>query len=109
MKQEAKDKLLACTRGTQLGAIIACALGVERDAVPRFCGKAMLTSDGFIMCNFVDRDGFGHLGAFVGSLDDFDRNVVGVAAHCKLNADDRAMFFQVMDDWCGAAKSRRHA
>src|SRR4051812_31624492 len=91
MDKKAMQKLLGATVGTQLGAIIRCAFGIERSAWPRFEGKGVMTSDGFIMCNFVDSNGGGHLGAFVGSRQDFDRNVLGVAGHCELNPAERAV------------------
>lgn len=101
MEQKSMQKILAATQGSQLGAIVRCAYGLERDAIPRFCGKGCMTSDGFIMANFVDRHGIGHMGAFVGSHEDFDRNVKGLALHCGLSPAERAMFFNTMEDWCG--------
>lgn len=107
MEHTSMQRLLAATKNTQLGAIIRCAYGLERDSLPRFCGKACMTSDDFIMCNFIDSNGIGHLGAFVGSRQDFNRNVAGVALHCKLDPAERAMFFNVMNDWCGVASRAR--
>ncbi len=105
MNKAAQNKLLAATRGSQLGAIIRCALGVERDAEPRFEGKATVTSDGFIMCNFIDRNGDGHWGAFVGSHSDYAANVHGVADHCRMNTKDRVYFFAKMSEWCDLNRS----
>ncbi len=107
MNKAAQDKLLAATRGTQLGAIIRCAFDLERDAEPRFEGKATVTSDGFVMCNFIDRNGDGHWGAFVGSHSDYAANVHGVADHCKMDVEDRAAFFRAMDDWCPLSRAER--
>jgi hypothetical protein len=87
-----KARAIAATRGTRFGAILACAMDIERDATPRFVGKAAVTSDGFVMCSFVDRDGNGHLGAFVGAASDLDSNVDGLARHLRLtDADSRAL------------------
>lgn len=94
-----RDRLLAATRGTQLGAIARCALGRNDDSVPRFEGRASVTSDGFVMCDFVDRDGNGHWGAFVGSDDDLERNVIGVADHLQLSDAERAEWFAAMKKW----------
>lgn len=105
MDSKVIDRLLAASKYSQLGAIIACAYGRDRDALPRFTGKAIMTSDDFIMCNFIDRNGIGHMGAFVGSRQDFNRNVAGIAAHCNLSASERAQFFETMNDWCGVAAS----
>jgi hypothetical protein len=96
-----KDKALAATRGSQFGAIIRCALGRDLEAVPRFVGKASVTSDGFIMCNFIDRDGDGYHGAFVGAKSDLTRNFRGLSDHLKLNDKDRAAFRKVLTTWLG--------
>lgn len=99
------QRLLAATQNTQLGAIIRAAYGLERDTTPRFCGKGIMTSDGYIMCNFIDSNNSFHPGAFVGSKADFDRNVLGVALHCKLAPAERAMFHNTMNDWAGVKLS----
>jgi len=113
MNKKAQSKLLAVTRGSKLGAIIRCALnipfGIDNPMTPRFHGKAIMTSDDFIMCDFVDRDGEPHFGAFVGSRQDFNRNIAALAVHCDLAASDRAVFFEIMNDWCGVARSSRRA
>lgn len=70
-------RIVDALRGTQIGAIVACALGVETDA-PRFTSKAVVTSDGFVQANFVDRDEVMHHSAFVGSFDDLRRNLDSV-------------------------------
>jgi len=57
MKQELKDKILAVTKNSKFGSILRCALNVERDALPRFTGKAIVTSDGFVMATFISSDG----------------------------------------------------
>jgi hypothetical protein len=66
-----------------------CALGRKIEG-PSFDGKALVTSDGFVMCNFTDSYGQYHMGAFVGDISDLDRNVAGLSAHVKLNETDRA-------------------
>ncbi len=94
-------KILQASKGSQLGAIIRCAYGIERDAMPRFEGKASVTSDGYVMCNFVARNGDHHMGAFVGDMADFERNVEGIAKHCALDADERKAFLATMRGWIG--------
>lgn len=93
------DKAIAATRGTQFGAIVACALGVERDATPRFVGKGIVTSDGFLMCGFVDRNGTGHHGALVGAMADCESNISGLSKHLGLSREDDAEFRAVMKAW----------
>lgn len=93
-----KDKALAATRGTQLGAILAAATDTEI-AAPCFNSRATITSDGFITANFTGADGQRHLGAFVGSSDDLVRNTLGLADHLKLNKEDRAELFTTVRKW----------
>jgi hypothetical protein len=81
------------------GAIVACALNRERLAVPRYVGKATITSDGWVMCDFVDSDHRKHLGAFVGGVSDLEANVRGLARHCRLNSDEQENLFQAVRNW----------
>ena len=83
-----KDRALAATQGSQFGAILRCAMGVERDATPRFEGKASITSDGYVMCDFVDRNGGAHMGSFVGDLGDLELNIRGLSRHLDLAVED---------------------
>jgi hypothetical protein len=98
-----KDKALAATRGSKFGAIIQSAFGIGAGLTtgPRFVGKASITSDGFVMCNFIDSNGQFHFGAFVGAFDDLTRNYRGLSDHLKLNERDRASFRKVLNDWIG--------
>lgn len=100
-----QDKAMAATRGTQLGAIIACAIGREIEG-PRFWGKASITSDGYVMCNFTRADGENHMGAFVGSARDLVSNVRGLADHLSLAGQDRIELFKAVRDWVSLDYSR---
>jgi len=93
-----KDRALSATHGTRFGAIIACMLGHSIDA-PRFDGKAIITSDAFVMCNFTTAEGERELGAFVGGLDDIETNVAGLADHLNLSAAEREEFAKVLEGW----------
>lgn len=96
------DKLLAATNGTQLGAILRCAMDRNEDQCPRYTGKASVTSDGYLMANFVDTRGEPHWGAFVGGISDLHRNVQGLADHLDLSEDDRHATAQLLlKDWIG--------
>jgi hypothetical protein len=109
-----KEKAIAATRGTQLGAIMACALDQEIPA-PHFNGKASVTSDGFLMCNFTRANGEQHMGALVGAYNDLERNAIGLAAHLKLTDGERREFTDALVGWIGvdysggAAKRLRDA
>lgn len=102
MKKNWKDIALEATRGTKTGAILRCFLGRNGDEAPRFEGKACITSDGFIMANFVDRHGGVHLGAFVGSAEDFFDNVRGLSEHLGLDHKERAELSSAALNWIAA-------
>lgn len=76
---------------------------------PAFASCASVTSDGYIMAGFIDRNGEGHHGAFVGSFEDFKRNVLGLADHLKLKGEEREAYLAqlrgwIKDDWRGPNK-----
>lgn len=93
-----KDRALAATKHTQFGAIIARALNTEIPA-PCFISNASITSDGFVMCNFLDRDGNVRMGAFVGAASDVVRNAEGLAKHLKLSREERKELFATLHSW----------
>lgn len=101
MTPELKNKIVAASRGTMTGALVACALGLERDALPRYVGTGIITSDGWLMCNFVDRDGTFHPGAFVGAADDLAANIAHLARYMKLGEADGKELAKIMGDWIG--------
>lgn len=76
-------------------------------ANPRFSGKATITSDGFVMCNFTASNGENHMGAFVGSVTDLVRNTKGLGDHLKLSDDDRKEFYHTITNWIGMNYSGR--
>lgn len=95
-------EIVACTQGTQLGAIARCALesiDFPNDRTPRFVGKASITSDGFIMCSFVTAQGESKPCAFVGSVSDLERTAIGVADHLELVKADRLAWFAKVREW----------
>jgi hypothetical protein len=96
------DRLLAATKGTQTGAIAKCVLNRNvAQGLRQYYGQASITSDGFVMCNFMDAQGQEHMGAFVGSVDDLKRNVVGVAKHLGLTDDEREAWYRACRAWIG--------
>lgn len=96
-----QDKACQATAGTQFGAIIRCALSRDMEATPRFVGKASVTSDGFVMCDFVDRNGTYRHGAFVGAFGDLTGNLSGLSDHLKLDTMERDEFRNVIKAWVG--------
>lgn len=97
-----QDKALHAARGTRTGAILRCALDRNEEGhFPQFTGKASVTSDGFLMCDFIDREGRQHLGAFVGSVDDFWDNVRGLNIALALDAEDSIELVEAFRSWIG--------
>jgi hypothetical protein len=103
-----KQKALAATRGTQFGAVLSSAFGKKIKA-PCFTSKAIVTSDGFVQANFVDKGGVARHSAFVGSVQDLLRNARGLADHLKLDASERAEFFTVVREWVAVDYSGGYA
>ena len=93
-----QEKALIATRGTRFGAILACAAGREESG-PAFRGKACITSDGFVTCDFIDGRGSYHHGAFVGAASDLDSNVSGLVRHLKLKESDAKALRRLVDSW----------
>lgn len=100
-----KDRVVSATRGnqTQLGTILLAALdrNVEGD-FPQFGEHATVTSDGFITCNFIARDGRSHFGAFVGSVSDFTANLRALSKHLGLTKEEREELLDVALSWIKA-------
>ena len=93
-----KAKALAATNGSRFGAIVAAALD-ETIPAPCYTSKATVTSDGFVMADFTDKDGNGHMGAFVGSVDDVFANAQGLAKHLKLTTADSRALVDTINGW----------
>lgn len=83
MNPKTAQAIVDATRGSQIGAIIACALNLERDATPRFTSKAIITSDGFLQANFVNCMGETKHGAFIGSYEDLKVNMKSVQEYIR--------------------------
>lgn len=81
-----RDKIMRATMQTKLGEILRCASrcyeGIGHPTKGRaFVSHATVTSDGFVMCDFIDGNDEHHMGAIVGSVADLDANVLKLAAH----------------------------
>lgn len=95
------DKLFVGSGITQTHAIIACALDRDPMTTARFVGKATITSDGFVQCDFVDHDGQGRRGAFVGSWMELDNNLQGLIHHLELGEPELAQLRELIKGWVG--------
>lgn len=93
-----QDRAVDVAQGTHTGAILVCALG-RASLGPRFSGKASITSDGFVMCDFVGRDGQFHPGALVGGVSELERNVLRLAEYLSLAEDARQELRRAIQAW----------
>ncbi len=105
--------IINALQGSQLGAIVACALGVEQPA-PCFTSKAIITSDGFVQANFIDSQGVTRHSAFIGSYDSLLetlRDVCELLQPDIINDDQAGVLFNaVAYDWIVTDyRSQRHA
>lgn len=94
-------RLLEVTSGSRTGCILRAMFDDPRDYVPKFDRKAIITSDGYLMCGFTDKDGNYHAGSFVGSAFDLTRNLIAVCVFAKMNADEILALGDAADSWIG--------
>lgn len=72
--------------GSRWEAVLRWALLDDTDtSVPRFVGRPVQTSNGFLIGDFVDSNGDRHSGAFWGVTSDFVRNTHEFARYCVAN------------------------
>lgn len=95
------DRVHAVTQGTKFGAILASMFDKGRDATPRFLRPGTITSDGYLLCDFVTQHGEHKMGAFVGSASDLDRNIEGVIAHLNLTQPYAGILRAKAKAWIG--------
>jgi hypothetical protein len=98
MDKEYADRLFDARPHPKTHAIIACMLGREANTPQKFVGRAIITSDGFCQCNFVDGAGTEHHQAFVGSWDEIEENVQLVAEDLSIPEEQTAA---LLKDWIG--------
>ena len=93
-------KTVAATQGpkSKLGTILLAILNrsVRR---PAFGPSCVITSDGYVLSNFVDRHGSMHVGAFVCHISELVSNFKGLADHCELEQNDRQELFEEVRKW----------
>jgi hypothetical protein len=100
--QQLADLLYVGSGATQMHAILACAMGRDPLTTARFVGKATVTSDGYIQCDFVDHDGTGRRSAFVGSYGELEANLQSlVIQHLGLGQDELQQATTLIESWIG--------
>lgn len=98
-KRDWLSRAQAATRGSRLGAIIACAANGDNTLLPGFRGKACLTSDGYVMCDFVSKNGAYHSDAFVGSVENLWHNVDSLARRLSLSKAETGSLHNLVSGW----------
>lgn len=95
-------KAIAATRGnqTQLGCILIAVM--QRSAqhgCPRFGQRCIITSDGYVMARFQDRERIMHESALVCHVQELIDNLRGLAEHLDLSREDREAMFGEVRKW----------
>lgn len=101
VRRDWRLKLIEKTRGNQTheGRIVLAAIGKEPSNPPYFRGRANITSDGMVLCDFVSADGVYHHDDVVGTDSDLVRNMVALASFSGLNDDEKIEFLALVNDW----------
>ena len=91
-------KAIKATRETRFGCMLLSALNLEPDQPPS-CGRPTVTSDGFLIGSFTRENGETHSGAFLGSVEDLERNIVAFPKHIGMTPDERKAFYAMWRKW----------
>lgn len=94
-------RAIEATQGprSMLGAILLAVLGKQRRTVPQFRGQATITSNGFVLCDYLDKSGQIRFGAFLCDVADLTRNFRGLADHLRLTDAERVEMFDALRNW----------
>ncbi len=99
MTEDLATRIYEGSGPTQTHAILAAAMGREPLTTARYVGRAVCTSDGYLMCSFVGEDGDHHMGAFVGSYGDLEQNLIRLGKHLGLTAEEKLELGDLVDGW----------
>jgi hypothetical protein len=94
-------RLLEVTSDTRTGCILRAMFNDPRQYHPRYDRNAIITSDGYIMCGYTDRNGDYYAGAFVGSAFDLTRQLISLCVFARLNGDEMLALGDAADSWIG--------
>jgi hypothetical protein len=78
--------------------MLMSALGLEPERPPS-CGRPSITSDGFMIGSYVSESGDCHMGAFLGSVEDLERNIIGFPRHIGMTPAERTEFYALWRKW----------
>ena len=88
-----------CEKGSQLRALVEAVFHIWPRKVPAFADNAIITSDGYVMCDFKDKAGRLHRMALVCDVEDLVTNFRGFADHMKLDDTERNLLFDELRKW----------
>lgn len=86
-------KVLNATGPGKLRILALYVLNKHMGTSPRCAGPWIITSDGFVMGDWIDRDSTFHHGAMICDVEDLIRNFRGLAEHAKLTQAESDLFF----------------
>lgn len=94
-------KLIEATRGNQslMGCLVLAAIGKEPSNPPFFRGKARITNQNEVLCDFVGKDRIYHSMARISDDEDLVQNLVRLTVHCDLTDDERVEFLARVNAW----------
>jgi hypothetical protein len=93
-----RAKAMRATEGTRFGIMLLSALGLEPEHPPS-CGRPCVTSDGFLIGNYVSEDGESHMGALLGAVADLETNIVAFPRAVGMTLADRKEFYATWRKW----------
>jgi hypothetical protein len=96
-----QGKAILATHGNRgmTGTVLLACLGQTPPHPPALGLGAVITSDGFVMCDFVGKDGVMHTGAFLDHIDLVIKAFRLLADHLKLGDEDREKMFLYLRGW----------
>lgn len=100
-RQNWRYRAIEATKGNQskLGCIVLAILGRAATNPPWFGPTCVITPDGYVLANFVDKERRLHEGYLIGDVEDFVGNLRGLADHLRLTDDERVEFFEQAQKW----------
>ena len=93
-----KERVVAATQRTLLGAILLGALDDQGDIRPLCFGPAVANSMGDIFCHYIDADERCHFD-YICSQVDLDASVTRLAERLKLNEQERGELWAAIRSW----------
>lgn len=94
-------RAIETTRGnsTTIGTLLLAVIGRHSRRPPWFGPTCVITPDGYVLSNFVDRYGTMHPAALVCGIEDMIDGFRRLADRLKLNDKDREELFDQLKKW----------